>query len=76
MRRQFRNFDWLVFFNTIFEEIRDKDGKIIRFDEDTEVVIYGVDFVERFDKLLPQFDKKIVFNYLSWCWFFKVGSIL
>lgn len=60
MRREFRNFDWLVFFNTIFEEIRDKDGRVIRFDESTEVVIYGVDFVQRFDQLLPQFDQRSV----------------
>ncbi|KAI6179301.1 Phosphate-regulating neutral endopeptidase [Aphelenchoides besseyi] len=71
MRREFRNFDWLLFFNTIFEGIRDKNGSIIRFDESTEVVIYGVDFVQRFDQLIPQFDRRIVVNYLSWCWFFK-----
>ncbi|KAI6175220.1 Membrane metallo-endopeptidase-like 1 [Aphelenchoides fujianensis] len=71
MRREFRNFDWLLFFNTIFEDIRDKDGKVITFDESTEVVIYGVDFVQRLDQLLPQFDKRVIVNYLSWCWFFK-----
>lgn len=55
-----------MFFNTIFEQIRDKDGRIIRFDEDTEVVIYGVDFVQRFDQLLPQFDKRFakIWRYL------------
>ncbi|KAI6181987.1 Phosphate-regulating neutral endopeptidase [Aphelenchoides fujianensis] len=48
-----------------------KTGKVITFDESTEVVIYGVDFVQRLDQLLPQFDKRVIVNYLSWCWFFK-----
>lgn len=60
MRTQFRNFDWLLFFNTIFENIKDKDGRTIRFEESTEVVIYGVDFVSRFDQLLPQFETRFV----------------
>lgn len=58
MRRRYPNFDWLLFFNTIFENITDKDGRVIRFDDSAEVVIYGVDFVERLDKLLPQFQPR------------------
>ena len=58
MRRQFPHFDWLTFFNTIFEDIVDKNGKTITFDDNAEVVIYGVDFVQRLDALIPTFDKK------------------
>lgn len=58
MRQQFPHFDWLTFFNTIFEDITDKNGKTITFDDNAEVVIYGVDFVQRLDALIPIFDKK------------------
>jgi membrane metallo-endopeptidase-like protein 1 len=71
MRQQFPHFDWLTFFNTIFEDITDKNGKTITFNDDAEVVIYGVDFVQRLDALIPIFDKKVIINYLNWCWFFK-----
>uniref|UniRef100_A0A915DMP7 Uncharacterized protein n=1 Tax=Ditylenchus dipsaci TaxID=166011 RepID=A0A915DMP7_9BILA len=71
MNSRFPNFDWLIFFNTIFEGILDKNNKEIRFNESTEVVIYGVDFVKRLDRLLPEFEPRIIVNYLSWCWFFK-----
>ena len=71
MREKFPNFDWLTFFNTIFEDIQDKSGNTITFDDSAEVVIYGVDFVSRLDQLIPTFDKKIIINYLNWCWFFK-----
>jgi hypothetical protein len=62
MRKSFKNFDWLLFFNTMFEDIQDKNGSRIVFDDSTEVVIYGSDFVERMDKLLPQFDKRYKFS--------------
>ncbi|KAJ1369523.1 NEDD8 protease Nep2 [Parelaphostrongylus tenuis] len=39
--------------------------------ENAEVVVYGVEFLRRLDKLLPQFEKRRVVNYLEWCWFFK-----
>uniref|UniRef100_A0A7E4VRL2 Neprilysin n=1 Tax=Panagrellus redivivus TaxID=6233 RepID=A0A7E4VRL2_PANRE len=71
MRKKFPNFDWRTFFNTIFEEITDANGKTITFDDSAEVVIYGVDFVERLDALLPTFKPKVIVNYLNWCWFFK-----
>ncbi len=71
MNARFPNFNWLLFFNTIFEEIVDKDGTTIRFNDSTEVVIYGVDFVARLDRLMPEFEPRIVVNYLCWCWFFK-----
>lgn len=58
MKTHFPNFDWLVFFNTIFEGITDNDNQTISFDESTEVVIYGVDFVRRLDRLLPQFESR------------------
>jgi hypothetical protein len=58
MNSRFPNFDWLIFFNTIFEGILDKDNKEIRFNESTEVVIYGVDFVKRLDRLLPEFEPR------------------
>uniref|UniRef100_A0A0K0D9J7 Peptidase_M13_N domain-containing protein n=1 Tax=Angiostrongylus cantonensis TaxID=6313 RepID=A0A0K0D9J7_ANGCA len=63
MKEQLSNFDWLLFFN--------ESGKQISFDESTEVVVYGVEFLRRLNKLLPQFEKRRVVNYLEWCWFFK-----
>ncbi|VDM56591.1 unnamed protein product [Angiostrongylus costaricensis] len=63
MKEQLSNFDWLVFFN--------ESGKQISFGENTEVVVYGVEFLRRLNKLLPQFEKRRVVNYLEWCWFFK-----
>uniref|UniRef100_A0AC34PXB3 Peptidase M13 N-terminal domain-containing protein n=1 Tax=Panagrolaimus sp. JU765 TaxID=591449 RepID=A0AC34PXB3_9BILA len=71
MREKFPHFDWLTFFNTIFEDIEDKNGNVITFNDSAEVVIYGVDFVERLDALMPIFDNKVIINYLNWCWFFK-----
>uniref|UniRef100_A0A1I7XU20 Peptidase_M13_N domain-containing protein n=1 Tax=Heterorhabditis bacteriophora TaxID=37862 RepID=A0A1I7XU20_HETBA len=71
MRRQLPNFDWHFFFNQVFKDIKHKDGSRITFDENTEVVVYGVEFLRRLDKLLPQFEKRKIVNYLEWCWFFK-----
>ncbi|RCN35012.1 hypothetical protein ANCCAN_19143 [Ancylostoma caninum] len=48
-----------------------QNGTRISFDENAEVVVYGVEFLRRLDKLLPQFEKRRVVNYLEWCWFFK-----
>ncbi|TMS35769.1 hypothetical protein L596_003092 [Steinernema carpocapsae] len=72
MKREFPNFDWLLFFNKVFAEIRTKDDKPITFSDDTEIVIYGLEFIRRLDKLIPQFEPRVVVNYLTWCWFFKV----
>ncbi|PAV84999.1 hypothetical protein WR25_10264 [Diploscapter pachys] len=71
MRRQFRHFDWILFFQSMFEDVRSKKGERIRFDENTPVVVYGVEFLRRFDVMLPQYDIRKVINYLNWCWFFK-----
>ncbi|KAI3413451.1 NEDD8 protease Nep2 [Globodera pallida] len=73
MNERFPNFDWLLFFNTIFEDIghHQQKGKSIRFSIDEPIVIYGIEFVARFDKLLPAFEPRVIQNYLSWCWFFK-----
>uniref|UniRef100_A0A914HYQ0 Uncharacterized protein n=1 Tax=Globodera rostochiensis TaxID=31243 RepID=A0A914HYQ0_GLORO len=73
MNERFPNFDWLLFFNTIFEDIghHQQKGKSIRFGIDEPIVIYGIEFVARFDKLLPAFEPRVIQNYLSWCWFFK-----
>lgn len=40
MKQNFPNFDWLIFFNTIFEGIYDKNETEIRFNESTEVVSF------------------------------------
>ncbi|GMS83797.1 hypothetical protein PENTCL1PPCAC_5972 [Pristionchus entomophagus] len=64
-------FDWKMFFNEVFADIKTKNGTAITFDNNTEVVVYGVEFLRRLDKLLPQFHSRKVTNYLSWCWFFK-----
>ncbi|KAL3101001.1 hypothetical protein niasHS_001461 [Heterodera schachtii] len=73
MNEKFPNFDWLLFFNTIFEDIgqQQQKGKSIRFDIDEPIVIYGVEFVSRLDKFLPAFEPRVIQNYLTWCWFFK-----
>lgn len=71
MKQELPNFDWLLFFNKVFENIKDKQGNPINFNESTEVVIYGLVFLRRLDKMLPQYDKRKVINYLEWCWFFK-----
>uniref|UniRef100_A0A0M3HIW1 CRAL-TRIO domain-containing protein n=1 Tax=Ascaris lumbricoides TaxID=6252 RepID=A0A0M3HIW1_ASCLU len=52
-------------------DIRRSDGSRITFDDSTEVVIYGLEFIHRLDKLIPKFPPRVVVNYLSWCWFFK-----
>jgi len=58
MNARFPNFNWLLFFNTIFDDIADREGREIRFNDSTEVVIYGVDFVKRLDRLLPEFEPR------------------
>lgn len=35
-----------------------QDGSPITFNESTEVVVYGVEFLKRLDQLLPKFDKR------------------
>uniref|UniRef100_A0A8L8KAX5 Peptidase_M13_N domain-containing protein n=1 Tax=Heligmosomoides polygyrus TaxID=6339 RepID=A0A8L8KAX5_HELPZ len=71
MKEQLPNFDWQLFFNQVFRHITDENGTQVSFDEKAEVVVYGIEFLTRLDKLLPQFEKKRVVNYLEWCWFFK-----
>ncbi|XGW12922.1 hypothetical protein V3C99_013514 [Haemonchus contortus] len=71
MKQELPNFDWLLFFNEVFREIVDQNGTQIQFDDNAEVVVYGVEFLRRLDKLLPEFEKRRVVNYLEWCWFFK-----
>ncbi|KIH46296.1 hypothetical protein ANCDUO_23652 [Ancylostoma duodenale] len=58
MREQLPNFDWQLFFNEVFRDITSKNGSRISFDENAEVVVYGVEFLRRLDKLLPQFEKR------------------
>ncbi|CAI5440720.1 unnamed protein product [Caenorhabditis angaria] len=71
MRRQLPNFDWHLFFNHMFKDLHDKNGKVISFDDTTEVVVYGFEFLRRLDTLLPRYEKRKIVNYLQWCWFFK-----
>ncbi|CAJ0576445.1 unnamed protein product, partial [Mesorhabditis spiculigera] len=71
LSRKLPNFNWLLFFNSMFEDIRTKNGTTISFDYSTEVVVYGVEFLERLDKMLPKYNKRRIVNYLEWCWFFK-----
>ncbi|CAB3411137.1 unnamed protein product [Caenorhabditis bovis] len=71
MRRQLPNFDWYTFFNHMFHDLVDKTGTPIRFNDSTEIVVYGFEFLKRLDQLLPNHDKRQVINYLEWCWFFK-----
>uniref|UniRef100_A0A0K0EV78 Phosphate-regulating neutral endopeptidase (inferred by orthology to a human protein) n=1 Tax=Strongyloides venezuelensis TaxID=75913 RepID=A0A0K0EV78_STRVS len=71
MKRKLPNFDWILFFDTLFEKIPDKNGKKITFDDSTQIVIYGIDFVYKLNDLLPKFDKRTIVNYLNWCWFYK-----
>lgn len=71
MREQFPNFDWLLFFNTLFQDIKSKNNKSIVVNNTTEVVIYGMEFVKKLDDLLSKYERRIIINYLSWCWFFK-----
>ncbi|KAF8363799.1 nep-2 [Pristionchus pacificus] len=80
MTRELPYFNWKMFFNEVFADIKTKNGTDITFDDTTEVVVYGVEFLRRLDKLLPQFHSRLVYfilhelkvvNYLSWCWFFK-----
>lgn len=40
MMRRFPNFDWLLFFNTIFVGITDSSGEPIKFNDSTEVVSF------------------------------------
>ncbi|CAI2347107.1 unnamed protein product [Caenorhabditis sp. 36 PRJEB53466] len=71
MIHQLPNFNWHTFFNHMFKDLHDKSGKQITFDEDTEVVVYGFEFLRRLDQLLPMYHPRLVINYLEWCWFFK-----
>ncbi|KAL3993800.1 Neprilysin-2 [Acanthocheilonema viteae] len=71
MRKEFPNFNWLLFFNTIFQNIGSSNDKMIVINDTTEIVIYGLQFIKKLDKLLPKYDKRIITNYLAWCWFFK-----
>ncbi|CAJ0914512.1 unnamed protein product, partial [Mesorhabditis belari] len=71
MRRRLPNFNWLLFFNSVFDDIKMKNGTPITFNYETEVVVYGLEFLERLDKLLPKYTKRRIVNYLEWCWFFK-----
>ncbi|KAK6049614.1 hypothetical protein COOONC_12880 [Cooperia oncophora] len=58
MKQELPNFDWLLFFNEVFREITDQNGTRIVFDENAEVVIYGIEFLRRLDKLLPEYEKR------------------
>jgi hypothetical protein len=42
MSTRFPNFNWLLFFNTVFVGITNPDGEKISFNQSTEVVIYGM----------------------------------
>ncbi|VIO93997.1 Uncharacterized protein BM_BM7805 [Brugia malayi] len=71
MSKEFPNFNWLLFFSTIFQNIASSDNQIIKMNDTTEIVIYGLQFIKKLDELLPKYDKRIISNYLAWCWFFK-----
>ncbi|KAK6009470.1 hypothetical protein OSTOST_25594 [Ostertagia ostertagi] len=58
MKQQLPNFDWQLFFNQVFREITDQNGTQIVFDENAEVVVYGIEFLRRLDKLLPEYEKR------------------
>ncbi|MFH4977167.1 hypothetical protein AB6A40_003876 [Gnathostoma spinigerum] len=71
LRKQTPNFDWLLFFNTVFRNVHIKGTGPITFSNNTEVVVYGLEFLNRLNKLLPTHSKRVIRNYLLWCWFFK-----
>ncbi|VDM94201.1 unnamed protein product [Onchocerca ochengi] len=58
MRKEFPNFNWLLFFNTIFQSIGTSNDRIIIMNDTTEIVIYGLQFIKELDKLLPKYDKR------------------
>ncbi|KAK6009293.1 hypothetical protein OSTOST_25803, partial [Ostertagia ostertagi] len=58
MKQQLPNFDLQLFFNQVFREITDQNGTQIVFDENAEVVVYGIEFLRRLDKLLPEYEKR------------------
>ncbi|EJD74346.1 hypothetical protein LOAG_18328 [Loa loa] len=58
MTKEFPNFNWLLFFSTIFQTIGSSNEKIIVINDTTEVVIYGLEFIKKLDELLPKYDKR------------------
>lgn len=71
MKISLPHFNWPLFFNHMFKDLHDKNGKQIVFDDNTEVVVYGYEFLRRLDVLIPMYDTRLIVNYLEWCWFFK-----
>uniref|UniRef100_A0A1I7VBC3 Peptidase_M13_N domain-containing protein n=1 Tax=Loa loa TaxID=7209 RepID=A0A1I7VBC3_LOALO len=59
MTKEFPNFNWLLFFSTIFQTIGSSNEKIIVINDTTEVVIYGLEFIKKLDELLPKYDKSL-----------------
>ncbi|PIC47746.1 hypothetical protein B9Z55_006986 [Caenorhabditis nigoni] len=71
MKISLPHFNWHLFFNHMFKDLHDKHGRQITFDDDTEIVVYGYEFLRRLDLLIPMYDARLITNYLEWCWFFK-----
>uniref|UniRef100_A0A915PRS5 Uncharacterized protein n=1 Tax=Setaria digitata TaxID=48799 RepID=A0A915PRS5_9BILA len=57
MRKEFPNFDWLLFFNTIFRNIETTNSKVIIVNDTTEIVIYGLKFIRKLNEMLPKYEK-------------------
>ncbi|KAM3720060.1 Neprilysin-2 [Dirofilaria immitis] len=64
MKKEFPNFDWLLFFNTIFQSIGigTADDEIVVMNDTTEIVIYGLQFIKKLDQLLPKYDKRMLLS--------------
>ena len=54
MHRRFPNFDWPLFFDTMFAGVNDSSSndRQVRLNASDEVIIYAVEFIAAFDKLL------------------------
>ncbi|EJW79702.1 hypothetical protein WUBG_09390, partial [Wuchereria bancrofti] len=57
MSKEFPNFNWLLFFSTIFQNVASSDDQIVKMNGTTEIVIYGLQFIKKLDELLPKYDK-------------------
>jgi hypothetical protein len=75
---RFPNFDWLLFFNTIFEDINEqKATKAIQFASDEPIVIYGAEVQKAniFKKYLP-FSISLWLDWTNCCPSLSRGAIL
>ncbi len=67
LMRSFTHFNWLSFFETMFRDIRTPSGHPVVFDSNTEVVVYGMEFLQRLDQLLPKYEPRSVTCLNSIC---------